>query len=223
MPKDPASGREPGRSISPEQYSARAPRYDTELLMFEPIRAHAIALLGLLPGQQVLDVGCGTGLSFDGLRGRVGPRGRIVGIEPCAEMLARAEARVAARHWGNVDLVQASAEQAEFAGKADAALFHFTHDVLRHEPSLDNVLAHLKPGARVVAVGLQWAPPWAWAVNGFVTLAALYSVSHLDGLGRPWELLAARLDDLKVEQTMFGGVYLARGTYERARSTKTRS
>lgn len=211
MSKHPASGREHGRSIAQEQYSARAAHYDTELLMFEPIRAHAIALLALRPGEQVLDVGCGTGLSFDGLRSRVGPKGRIVGIEPCPEMLVRAEERVAARHWGNVDLVQASAAEAKWQGQADAALFHFTHDVLRHEPSLDNVFAHLKPGARVVAVGLQWAAPWAWAVNGFVTLAALYSVSHLDGLERPWEHLAARLHDFRIESTWFGGVFLASG------------
>jgi SAM-dependent methyltransferase len=213
MPKDPASGRAPGNSRSQEQYRNRAPRYDTELLLFEPIRAHAIALLALRSGEQVLDVGCGTGLSFDGLRSRVGPQGRIVGIEPCPEMLARAEARVAARHWGNVELVQASAAEAKVQGQVDAALFHFTHDILRHEPSLDNVLAHVKPGGRVVAVGLQWAPSWAWAVNGFVTMAALYSVSHLDGLTRPWDQLAARLEDVEVEQTMFGGVYMARGIY----------
>ena len=215
MPKAPAFGRARGRSIAQEQYSARAPHYDTELLMFEPIRAHAIALLGLRPGEQVIDVGCGTGLSFDGLRGRVGPRGQIVGIEPCPEMLARAEARVAARHWGNVDLVPAPAAEAPLDAKADAALFHFTHDVLRNEPSLNNVLAHLKPGARVVAVGLQWAPSWAWAINSFVTLAALYSVSHLEGLERPWELLAARLQDVRVDNTMFGGVFIAHGTYGR--------
>ncbi|AMO21728.1 hypothetical protein GCM10027034_01570 [Ramlibacter solisilvae] len=213
MPKAPASGRAPGRSVAQAQYRQRAPHYDAELLVFEPVRAHAIALLGLRPGEQVLDVGCGTGLSFDGLRSRVGPRGRITGIEQCPEMLARAEARVAACHWGNVELVEAAASEAEFQGLADAALFHFTHDILRHEPSLDNVLAHLKPGARVVAVGLQWAPPWAWAANGFVMAAAMYSVSRLDGLVRPWELLAARLEDVEVESTGFGAIFLLRGLH----------
>jgi SAM-dependent methyltransferase len=214
MPKAPASGRVPGRSVAQDQYSVRAPHYDTELLMFEPIRARAIALLELRPGERVLDVGCGTGLSFDGLRRRVGPKGRIVGIEQCAEMLVRAEARVAARHWSNVELIQTAVADAPLQGQVDAVLFHFTHDILRHEPSLDKVFAHLKPGARVVAAGLQWAPPWAWAVNGFVTLAALYSVSHLDGLVRPWELLAARLANVEVENAMFGGVFVARGVLQ---------
>ena len=73
--------------------------------------------------------------------------------------------------------------------QADAALFHFTHDVLREDAALDNVLAHLKPGARVVATGLQWAPPWMWPTNGFVMAAALYSVTALESLARPWDKL----------------------------------
>jgi demethylmenaquinone methyltransferase/2-methoxy-6-polyprenyl-1,4-benzoquinol methylase len=109
--------------------------------------------------------------------------------------------------------VQASAAEAKLQDKADAALFHFTHDILRHEPSLDNVLAHLKPGARVVAAGLQWAPPWAWATNGLVMMAAMYSVSRLDGLDRPWDRLAARLADVEIETTAFGGIFTVRGVY----------
>ena len=72
---------------------------------------------------------------------------------------------------------------APIAARADAALFHFTHDILREDAAIDNVLSHLKPGARVVATGLQWAPPWLWPANGFVMAAALYSVTSLDEPG----------------------------------------
>jgi hypothetical protein len=85
--------------------------------------------------------------------------------------------------------------------------------VVRDNAALAHVLQHLKPGAHVVATGLQWAPPWLWATNGFVLAAALYSVTSLEGLSRPWDKLAARLHDMRVQTTMMGGVYVASGRF----------
>ena len=91
------------------------------------------------------------------------------------------------------------------------ALFHFTHDVLREPQAIANVLAHLKPGARVVASGLQWAPPWVWPTNVFVLGAAMYSVTSLEGLSQPWDKLAAYLRDVEVQSALMGGIYIASG------------
>ncbi|MFC5497693.1 class I SAM-dependent methyltransferase [Caenimonas terrae] len=199
------------RAAALEQYHLRAAHYDAELAAFEPLRAEAVALLALQPGERVLDVGCGTGLSFELLERGVGGRGEVVGIEQSPDMLQLARERVAAHGWRNVTLVAAPAEEARVHGKMDAAMFHFTHDVLRAPRALDNVLGHLKPGARVVAVGLQWAPPWAWPANLFVALAALYSISAFEGLGRPWDLLARRLQHFQLHTTLLGGIYVASG------------
>lgn len=205
--------RRPDPEAAITQYRQRAPRYDAELYAFEPIRESAIEALGLRPGDTVLDVGCGTGLSFERLHRNIG-NGRIIGIEQCPEMIAQAQHRVRERRWRNVDLLLAAASRAPIQGVADAALFHFTHDIVRDESAVANVFAHLKPGARVVAAGLQWAPPWAWPTNAFVMLAALYSTTSLEGLGHPWSRVAARLVDFHVRQTLFGGIYIASGVFQ---------
>lgn len=203
--------RAPDRFAALAQYRQRAGIYDAELALFEPIRTDAIALLKLHPGATVLDVGCGTGLSLGLLHQRVGATGRIVGVEQCPEMMAQARSRVRENHWPHIDLVCAPAATAKVKGLADAALFHFTHDILREDAALDNMLSHLKPGARVVATGLQWAAPWAWPTNGFVMLAALHSVTSFEGLGHPWSKLARRLRDVDVQHALMGGIYIASG------------
>lgn len=201
----------PDRETALAQYRRRANVYDLELALFEPLRRVAVQALALAPGETVFDVACGTGLSLPLLRRAVGPHGRVVGIEQSPEMLALARRRVAQHRWRNVELIGAPVEAATLAVQADAALFHFTHDVLQRADAVAHTMAHLKPGARVVATGLRWAPRWALAVNVAVYVAARRSVTTLRGLSRPWQLLEPYLATIEVQHHWLGAVYLAVG------------
>lgn len=193
-------------------YRVRASRYDLELAPFEPLRARALAALGLQPGQTVLDMGCGTGLSLAGLAQGVGETGLVMGVEPCAAMLAMARERVQQQGWTQVQLQAHAAADSRLPRRADAALFHFTHDILQQPAAVGHVLSHLRPGATVVACGLCWAGPFNWPGNLFVLGAALYSVTTLRGLDQPWRELARQLPAMQIERLWSGAVYLARGT-----------
>ena len=210
MPTSRRRGSNPDRQTALAQYRRRASTYDLELLPFEPIRRHAIAWLQAPAGGTVLDVGCGTGLSFEGLRQVVGVHGHVIGIEQSPEMIERARQRVRRHGWRNVRLLGAAAEEAPVALRADAALLHFTHDVMQSDAALQLLLQQLKPGATVVASGLKWAPAWALPVNLFVGPAAWYSVTSLAGLDRPWQKLADRIGEPELRFLLGGGVYLAR-------------
>jgi precorrin-6B methylase 2 len=199
----------PNRAAALGQYRRRALVYDLELALLEPVRRRAVASLAPQPGDTVLDIGCGTGLSFELLHRAVGARGRIVGVEQSPEMIDRARRRVERHGWSNVELLCSPAEDAALQRLADAALLHFTHDILQRDDALDHLVAHLKPGAKVVASGLKWAPRHAAMLNLLVLPAALRSVSSLEGLDAPWRKLAARTGE-PVMHSMFGGaVYIA--------------
>jgi ubiquinone/menaquinone biosynthesis C-methylase UbiE len=202
---------EPDRAEAIEQYRSRVPVYDLEIALAEPIRRRAIERLGLKPGETVLDVGCGTGLSFPHIERYIGPRGAIIGVEQSPDMMAKARARAEENGWANVTLINAPAEEASIERHADAAVFHFTHDLMQTPAALENALRVLKPGARVVATGLKWARWWSPGVNLFVRIAAMRSTTTMAGLEQPWRYLEPHLSGMVIEAAAGGGTYLAYG------------
>jgi SAM-dependent methyltransferase len=198
-------------SAALDMYRWRSGFYDLQLGPYEAIREQAISLLELRPGQTVLDVGCGTGMSLPHLVAAVGPGGAVVAVDQCPEMLAQARQRVHSHGWKNVSLLCANIHEAPWPMGADAALLHFTHDILQTPEDLDAVLACLRPGASVVATGLQWAPPMYFALNTLVWMAAAHSVTTMRGLEAPWRLLAERGLALQVTQRLMGTVFMAHG------------
>ncbi len=201
----------PSRTAALRQYRSRAPIYDLEIALAYPLRQRAIDRLRLNPGAIAIDVGCGTGLSFAGLEDAVGPRGTIIGIEQSPSMIGHARARAAQHGWDNVALLNAPVEEAAIPLKADAALFCFTHDIVRTPEAVANVVHHLKPGAKVVSIGLKWASRGALPVNLMVWGAAMRSTTTLEGLSRPWSHFEGLVGELRVEELLGGGVYLATG------------
>lgn len=195
---------------APTLYRRLAGSYDLTTAWLEPYRHRAVSHLRLQPGDVVLDVGCGTGMSFEPIQAAIGPSGRLVGIEPCPEMLAGARARVEAAGWDNVTLLEASAEEATVPGPVDAVLFAFTHDVMRSPKALANMLGQVRPGGRLAAAGPKWTA-FAPQLNPLVWQVAREYVTSFEGFRRPWAELERVVPDLWVEEAYFGCVYLAWG------------
>jgi ubiquinone/menaquinone biosynthesis C-methylase UbiE len=199
----------PDQAAALEQYRHAAPGYDRHMRRFARWQRMAVERLELEPGEVVIDVGCGTGLTFPSLERAVGPTGRIVGIELSPEMVAQARGRVAAHGWQNVSLIEAPVQTAEFDAVADAALFSFTHDVLQSPLAVANVVAHVKPGARVASVGAKLAGGWSPLVNFFVRRSARPYVTTFRGLDSPWRELERYLGEFDVKSLALGGAYVA--------------
>ncbi len=206
-------GRAPDAQRAIAKYRARAAGYDASAANTMDLRRRTVALLGLQPGETVLDVACGTGLSFELLAGAVGAQGRVIGVELSPEMAAQARRRIDARGWGRVELIEAPMESAHIDAPLDAVLFNYTHDVLRSPAALDNIFRHPRPGARVALAGIKHPPWWLFPARLWRLLKARPYVTTFEGLDRPWSLVAQRVRGLEVTPVMFGTNYIAHGRW----------
>jgi ubiquinone/menaquinone biosynthesis C-methylase UbiE len=208
----------PDRVEARRRYDSIAVDYDRYLGMqsnrlgryLEGVRKRAVAALQLKPGQTVIDVGCGTGASFARLIAAVGRDGRVIGVDQSGGMLEVAAKRIADEGWTNVELIEAAVEETRLPD-ADAAIFFFTHDLVRTPAALDNVTTAVRPGGRVVTAGFQRPSSWLARIALPARLIMRRYITTDEGLAKPWDLLAERLDDVTSESLLLGAIYIAAG------------
>ncbi len=203
---------QPDPDLAVAKYRRHAAGYDASARRTMGLRRRVVGMLALRPGETVVDVACGTGLSLPLLREAVGPEGRVIGIEVSPEMIAIARARCADAGWRNVSLVEAAVEEADAGARFDAALFNYTHDVLQSPRALERIFSFARPGARIAIAGIKHPPPWLLPLRLYRVLKARPYVTTLEGLDRPWRLVEARLANLHVRSVLLGTNYVAYGT-----------
>ncbi len=144
-------------------YRYHALVYDQTRWMILHGRRRAVARMGLQPNSDVLEVGCGTGLNFHYVIDELGADSRLVGLDFSADMLQRAERRVAQKGWSNVELVQGDATKLALGRAFDAILFAYSLTMIPDWPAaVDRAVEHLKPGGRLVVLDFSrfhgWGP-----------------------------------------------------------------
>lgn len=204
---------EHGSRASQDAYRGLAAGYDASARFTTGIRARTIARLALRAGDVVLDVGSGTGLSFPLLEAAVGPRGRVIGVERSAGMMALARDRVRDAGWRNVELIESELEDAALPDGIDAILFHYVHDVLQSEAALAHLFRHARAGARVAVAGVKYHPWWLAPLNIHVWLTMRRYSQNPVNVGRPWRLLERYVPGLERESTLLGRGYIGWGRY----------
>jgi ubiquinone/menaquinone biosynthesis C-methylase UbiE len=112
-----------------------------------------VELARLQPGAEALDVGCGTGTLALAVARRVGASGRVVGIDPSAQQIARARAKAARRH-APIEFRTGVIEALPFPDQTFDVVFSTL--MMHHLPAplkrqgLAEIARVLKPGGRLV-------------------------------------------------------------------------
>jgi arsenite methyltransferase len=194
-----------------ERYRSHAAGYDASAQRTMPLRRRTIALLQLRPGQVVLDVGAGTGLSYGLLRDAVGASGRVMAFEQSPEMFEQARARVVHEGWTNVWQQLSTAETVRLPEIADAVLFNYTHDILRTPAAVDNLMRQTKPGAPIAIAGMKYFPWWTGPLNLLPWLKNRPYNARPADLWHPWDLIERWCDGFERSTTQWGMGYIAHG------------
>ena len=125
-------------------------------------RAEELRLARVEPGERVLDVGCGTGSLALAAARRVGPAGRVVGVDPSVEMIGRATAKARGKHLP-LEFIATAGEALPFPADAfdlvtmSLVLHQLPADALH--ATMAQVRRVLAPGGRLLAVDLGPSVP----------------------------------------------------------------
>lgn len=206
----------PDNQLSIARYRRHAAGYDASARRTMALRLRTIALLQLQPGDVVLDVGAGTGLSYAPLLQAVGAGGRVLAFEQSPDMFALAERRARQNGWPQLWHIQSAAEDVQLPEAPDALLFNYVHDITRSPQAVANLLRQARPGARVAMAGMKFFPWWTGPLNLLAWLKNRPYNVHAHELHEPWSLLAPRLERFEWEATQWGMGYLGSGVVKAA-------
>jgi SAM-dependent methyltransferase len=158
-----------------------------------------LAFSGVEPGQTVLDLGSGAGIDLLIAAARVGPEGRVIGVDMTEPMIERARAAAAGAGHTNIDVRRGLIEDLPVeSGTVDWVI---SNCVINLSPEKDRVFAEiarvLKPGGRIsisdiVIERLPWWVRRSGRLHSACIAGAISEAEYVAGLE------SAGLEDVEV-------------------------
>jgi len=148
--------------------------------MMQSMADAALAAAAPAPGESVIDIGCGTGATALALADRVGPEGRVLGVDISRPMLEVARSRAGARR--QLSFLEADASVAPFEpGSVDLVFSKFGVMFFADpEAAFRNIYSAVRPGGRLAFICWRGVKE-----NPFATLPMSAALKHLPPQPKP--------------------------------------
>ncbi|NIP38367.1 MAG: methyltransferase domain-containing protein [Candidatus Dadabacteria bacterium] len=204
-----------------DAYQRNAKKYDIAVKFFYPLiglkigqyRKKAVNYLNLHKGDFVLDLGCGTGLCFSLLIDKIGPDGKLIGVDISSEMLSIAEGKVESAGWSNVQLVHSDIEQYEFPlninGVISTGVFGYLNERTK---ILEKIHKSLVTNGRLVIVDGKRPQKWLYILfKLFVKLSSSYGLTESYFDNDTPEIVSRLFHNVTFEDMYGGLIYITSG------------
>ena len=152
-----------------EFWARHQERFDATIAPYHALLLEAAAIA---PGERVLDIGCGNGLTSRDAGRATGDRGEVLGVDLSGPMLGLARQLAKDEGLGNIRFEQADAQVYAFpAATFDLVISRFGV-MFFSDPAaaFTNIASALRPGGRLAM--LVWAPvpdnEWIVAMHGAI-------------------------------------------------------
>ena len=132
--------------------------------VFEPLTALALDAAAPAQGEYAIDIGCGCGATTLALADRLGPTGKVLGLDVSKPMSDRARERIAAAGLVNAQVIVSDAATHAFDGPGADLLFSRFGIMFFADPAaaFANLRRAMRPGGRLLCAA--WRPladnPW---------------------------------------------------------------
>jgi len=177
-----------------------AKKYDSSMPpFFARWKRKAFDESSLKKGDKVLVFCTGTGLDFTHILRRIGPEGKIVGVDFSAEMLKKARERISKNRWKNIELIEADITR--FSHKPDR---RFDIGVCTlgmsiipdYKAAYHNLHAYVKLGGEIIIGDMQLAAGWYARFNPLILFLARKYGGTYEGHQNSLDLYAMMKKDL---------------------------
>ncbi len=174
-----------------------------------------VAYSGVKPGDVVVDLGSGAGIDILIAGKKVGPTGRVIGVDMTDEMIQRAEANIRTAGLTNVEVRKGIIE--ELPIEAESVDWIISNCVINLSPEKQKVFSEiarvLKPGGQMLVSDIvaEDLPDWIHE-NGILysscVAGAISQVEYINGLRQ------AGLVDIEVRDRLVYDVSMLKGLVE---------
>ena len=152
-------------------------------------------------GEAVLDLGSGAGIDLLIAAKKVGPTGRVIGVDMTDEMIAKAQANLAAANAGNVEIRKGIIEELPVESESmDWVISNCVINLSPEKPKVFSEIARvLKPGGRMLVSDIvaEDLPEWIYENETFYNTCIAGAISETDYLSG---LRDAGLTDVEVRE-----------------------
>jgi len=174
--------------------------------MLAPLDGPLMERAAALPGERVLDVGCGTGQSAARLAARVGSDGAVLGVDVSAPMLARARMRASELSLVHLDFTEADAQLHGFdPGSFDLVFSRFgVMFFAQPTAAFANLAAATRAGGRLTFACWRGFAENAWVSASLAAMSRHIEVPPPPAAGAPGPFAFADADRVRALLTAAG-------------------